>query len=211
MAENLDIPVERQSLPQSGGRSALFLDRDGVINFDHGYVHRPDQFDFVPGIFELCRYASSLGHLIVVVTNQAGIGRGYYGEAEFRELTDWMCAVFRSEDVIIDRVYHCPDHPIHGLGVYKRDSWRRKPNPGMIEDAIGDLGIDPSRSALIGDKPSDIEAARHAGIGLKLLLGSSSIDAPDCRTIHALTEAIPLLARFSAAVAPMPTAVRNAP
>lgn len=201
MTETINIATERPTLG-GGGRPALFLDRDGVINIDHGYVYRPDQFDFVPGIFELCRYARSLDYLIVVVTNQAGIGRGYYSEAEFRELTEWMRAVFRSEGINVERVYYCPDHPEHGQGKYKRDSWRRKPNPGMIEEAIRDFGIDPARSVLIGDKDSDIEAARHAGIGLKLLFGSSTIDAAECCAVHSLVDAMPVLARFSASVAP---------
>ena len=95
---------------------ALFLDRDGVINVDHGWVSTREQFQFVDGIFELCRCATELGYLIVVVTNQAGIGRGYYTEEQFHELTDWMCGVLRERGAPVAKVYFCPYHPEHGIG-----------------------------------------------------------------------------------------------
>ena len=113
-------------------RAALFLDRDGVINEDHGYVYRKEDVVFVEGIFDLCRAARARGMAIVVITNQAGIGRGYYTEADFRALSAWMLDEFARRGAPIDRIYHCPDHPEHGLGDYKRDSFDRKPNPGMI-------------------------------------------------------------------------------
>jgi D-glycero-D-manno-heptose 1,7-bisphosphate phosphatase len=95
-------------------RSALFLDRDGVINVDHGYVHRPDQFEFVPGIFELARFwTNELSRQIIVVTNQSGIGRGYFDEGAHADLTRWMCDRFEAEHAAIARVYHCPYHPEH--------------------------------------------------------------------------------------------------
>jgi D-glycero-D-manno-heptose 1,7-bisphosphate phosphatase len=113
--------------------SALFLDRDGVINVDRGYTHRPDQFEFVPGIFELARFwTNELRRLIVVVTNQSGIGRGYFDECAYEDLTRWMCDRFEAERTAIARVYHCPYHPLHGIGEYRRDHPWRKPNPGMI-------------------------------------------------------------------------------
>jgi D-glycero-D-manno-heptose 1,7-bisphosphate phosphatase len=146
-------------------RSALFLDRDGVINVDHGYVHRPDQFEFVPGIFALARFwTNELRRPIVVVTNQSGIGRGYFDESAYADLTRWMCNRFVAERTAIARVYHCPFHPLHGIGEYRRDHPWRKPNPGMILQALADWPIDPEASLLIGDKPSDLEAALRAGI-----------------------------------------------
>ena len=88
---------------------ALFLDRDGVINVDHGYVHRPDQFEFIPGIFDLARFAANeLRWRIVVITNQSGIGRGYFDENTYADLTRWMCDRFEAERTAITRVYHCP-------------------------------------------------------------------------------------------------------
>jgi D-glycero-D-manno-heptose 1,7-bisphosphate phosphatase len=153
--------------------SALFLDRDGVINVDHGYVYRPDQFEFVPGIFELARFwTNELRRPIIVVTNQSGIGRGYFDECAYADLTRWMCDRFAAERAAIARVYHCPYHPQHGVGEYRRDHPWRKPNPGMILQAALDLGLNLARSAIIGDTRSDIEAGAAAGIGLRILVGS---------------------------------------
>lgn len=153
---------------------ALFLDRDGVINLDHGYVSRRENFVFVDGIFALCRHAKRLGYLIIVVTNQAGIGRGYYTEQDFVQLTHWMCAVFADEGAAVDNVYFCPTHPIHGLGQYKADSYFRKPNPGMFLKAAEDFDVDLSQSVLIGDKETDIAAGLSAGIGCNLLYCTSN-------------------------------------
>jgi D-glycero-D-manno-heptose 1,7-bisphosphate phosphatase len=152
-------------------RKALFLDRDGVINVEKNYVYRIDDFEFVDGIFELCACAQSLGFRLIVITNQAGIGRGYYTEAEFAQLTQWMLEQFSSRGICIDRVYHCPFHPTAGIGAYRQESFDRKPNPGMIMKAQADFDLDLAHSVLVGDKDSDIEAGRAAGIhcNLKLL------------------------------------------
>lgn len=123
-------------------RRALFLDRDGVINTDHGYVYRPEHFEFMPGIFDLCREARAQGYLLFVITNQAGIGRGLYTEDDFHALTRWMRGEFEREGCPIDEVYFCPVHPQHGLGEYRRESSRRKPNPGMILDAKEAFDVD---------------------------------------------------------------------
>ncbi len=151
-----------------GARRALFLDRDGVINVDTGYVHRPEDFRFCEGIFELVRHAHRQGWAVVVVTNQAGIGRGYYTEAQFQDLTRWMLAEFARRDAPIDRVFHCPDHPDHGAGPYRRESPLRKPNPGMLLLAAKELGLSLPHSVLVGDKESDITAGRRAGVGRNL-------------------------------------------
>ena len=135
------------------GTPALFLDRDGVINLDKGYVGRVEDFEFLPGIFELARFAvHELGWPLVVVSNQSGIGRGYFDEDAYQRLTDWMCERFRAEQAPIARVYHCPYHPTHGIGAYRADHDWRKPKPGMILQAATDLNLDLSRSVLIGDK-----------------------------------------------------------
>jgi len=146
-------------------RPAVFLDRDGVINVDHGYVHRIEDFEFVDGVFDFCRDAHEKGYLLVVVTNQAGIGRGYYTEAQFLALTEWMRAQFDTQGAPIAAVYHCPCHPEFGTGDYKRESFRRKPNPGMLLEAAHDLAIDLKRSHLLGDKASDLQAGLRAGVG----------------------------------------------
>ncbi len=148
---------------------ALFLDRDGVINVDHAYVHKREDFEFIPGIFDLCRVASERGFPVFVVTNQAGIGRGLYTEDDFHALTRWMCERFAAEGTPLAHVYFCPTHPQAGIGAYRVESPMRKPAPGMILQARDEFGIDLARSALVGDKPGDIQAAEAAGIGLRLL------------------------------------------
>ena len=145
-------------------RRALFLDRDGVINHDSGYTHRIEDFHFVDGIFDLCRAAQQAGYLIIVVTNQAGIGRGYYTEEDFQVLTTWMVGRFAEEGVTITDVLYCPFHPEHGIGRYKCESEDRKPNPGMILRAAKLYNLDVGNSVMIGDKDTDMQAAESSGI-----------------------------------------------
>ena len=151
-------------------RKALFLDRDGVINVDHGYVHRPEQLEFCPGIFELVAHARAASFAVVVVTNQAGIGRGYYTEQDFEHLTAWMLGEFERRGATIDRVYFCPDHPEHGLGQYRRDTPMRKPGPGMLLQAATELNINLALSIMVGDHETDITAGKRAGVGRTILL-----------------------------------------
>lgn len=150
-------------------RPALFLDRDGVINVDRAYVHRAEDFEFIDGIFELCREARLRDYLIFVVTNQAGIARGYYSEVDFLRLTQWMCDQFVAAGALIDKVYYCPFHAEHGVGKYKVDSPLRKPAPGMILQAAREYKVDLSRSVLVGDMDTDIAAGVAAGVGCNLL------------------------------------------
>lgn len=157
-------------------RRALFLDRDGVVNVDHGYVYRPDQTEWVPGIFELGRVATELGYVLVVITNQAGIARGYYGEAEFAAYTYWLHEQFKARGLDILATYHCPHHPSEGLGELRRDCECRKPKPGMILQAQRELDLDLAASALLGDKDSDLEAGLAAGVGHCLKLGTANGD-----------------------------------
>lgn len=173
-------------------KQALFLDRDGVINVDHGYVHSPNQVDFIDGIFELVKYAKAANFIVVIVTNQAGIGRGYYTEEEFHNLMEWMKDRFVERDGLIDAIYYCPYHPEYGIGEYKRDSECRKPNPGMLLQAKRDFDIDMERSVFIGDKPSDIYAGRKAGVG-NLLLFEQNTNNLEFVTIQNLSEAVPTL------------------
>lgn len=180
--------------------AALFLDRDGVINVDHGYVYRAQDFEFMPGIFELARTARALGLRLVVVTNQAGIGRGLYGEADFERLTAWMRDRFADEGAPIDAVYHCPTHPTAGIGAYRVESPRRKPNPGMFLEARDALGLDLGASILLGDKPSDIDAGLAAGVGCNLWLADpgTAPPRPGAEVVRSLAEAA---TRIEAAVA----------
>lgn len=150
-------------------RRALFLDRDGVINIDHGYVVRREAFDFVEGIFELVAQAKARDYLVIVVTNQAGIGRGYYSEADFHSLMAWVGEQFDARGGHIDKVYFCPDHPEHGIGQYRRVSEFRKPAPGMLLAARDELNIDMKASLFVGDNLTDMQAGSAAGVGTNLL------------------------------------------
>jgi D-glycero-D-manno-heptose 1,7-bisphosphate phosphatase len=148
---------------------ALFLDRDGIINIDKGYVFRKEEFIFLEGIFNLCKVAAKLNYKLIVITNQAGIGRGYYTEDQFKELNEWMCSAFDENGVKIDKVYYSPYHPEHGVGIYKKDHISRKPNPGMIKEAELEFNLDLGKSLLVGDKYTDILAGKRAGISLNIL------------------------------------------
>ena len=173
-------------------RRALFLDRDGIINTDFGYVHTPERTEWLQGIFDLCRKAQSLGFVVVVVTNQAGIARGYYSQAQFEDYTRWMLEQFRQRGVDILAVYHCPHHPEYGIGPLKIECDCRKPAPGMILRAAGEHGLDLAGSALLGDKVSDIQAAASARVGLRMLLGSDGAGQdglPALRRVESLSEA----------------------
>ncbi len=145
-------------------RRALFLDRDGVVNVEVGYLHRIGDVQFVPGIVSLCQTAMGLGYRLVVVTNQAGIARGFYTEDDFLTLMEWMRAELRREGVEFDAVYHCPYHPEHGVGQYRREHEDRKPGTGMLRRAVTEFGVELAESVLVGDRCSDIAAANRAGL-----------------------------------------------
>lgn len=149
---------------------ALFLDRDGVINIDGGHVFEIEKFCFIDGIFELCKRAQDLGYLLIIITNQAGIAKGFYSEEQFLELTKWMENEFQKRGIKISKTFYCPFHSEAKIEKYRQDSFDRKPNPGMILKAIDEFNIDPKKSLMIGDKKSDIQAAEAAKIGFKFLL-----------------------------------------
>ena len=153
-------------------QKCLFLDRDGIINKDIGYAYKPEHVEFVPGIFELCRFFQQKGYLLIVVTNQSGIARGYYSEEDFTVLNQWLKAAFTAENIHLSDIFHCPHHPdITG------PCNCRKPAPGMLLEAIKKYRIDPQFSIMIGDKPSDMEAAMAANIRHRILLAA----APDTK------------------------------
>jgi D-glycero-D-manno-heptose 1,7-bisphosphate phosphatase len=145
-------------------RRAVFLDRDGVLNEDRGYVSRPDDFEWMPGAIDALRTLKRAGWSLVVVTNQSGIARGLYGPAEYDNLTGWMHAELAAHGVALDGVYHCPHLPDAPLAVWCRQCGCRKPAPGMLRRAARDLKIDLAASVMVGDKPSDILAGRAAGV-----------------------------------------------
>jgi D-glycero-D-manno-heptose 1,7-bisphosphate phosphatase len=138
---------------------ALFLDRDGVINVEKNYVYRIEDFEFIDGIFELCHKYIDHGFLILVITNQAGIAKGFYSVDDFLKLTDWMIVQFRKKRIDIKKVYYCPHFPD-----VDSPCECRKPNPGMILRAANEFDLDLTQCVLIGDKESDLQAGRNAGM-----------------------------------------------
>jgi len=149
-------------------RKALFLDRDGIVNIDHGYVSRVEDFEFSDGIFKLIHLFQKKDYLIFIVTNQSGIARGYYSEEDFKTLTLWMIKSFKLHDIRINDVYHCPHAP-------KDNCNCRKPATGMIEDNFKKYNIDLKNSWMIGDKQSDIDFATNAKIEQSISIGSRDI------------------------------------
>lgn len=156
----------------------LFLDRDGVINADRGFVFRRDDFVFVDGIFDLLRVALERRLVPVVVSNQSGIARGYFTEDDLREITDWMCGELEARGVGLAGVYYCPYHPEARVERYRAAHPWRKPSPGMLLAAAEDLGIDLQDSVLVGDQWTDISAARAAGIPRTVLVARPSGPKP---------------------------------
>jgi D-glycero-D-manno-heptose 1,7-bisphosphate phosphatase len=161
---------------------AVFLDRDGVINIDHGYVHKVEEFDFMPNIMELCQHLKRLGYKLIVVTNQSGIGRGYYTENDFLKLSEWMKTQFAESKCPIDAVYYSPFHPEKAKPPYLKNSECRKPAPGMLLQAIRDFDLEPNDCVMIGDNETDMQAARGAGIGRSILLDTNSKDTNTANT-----------------------------
>ncbi len=144
---------------------ALFLDRDGVINKEKNYLYKIEDFEFIDGVFETCKYFQDREYLIVIITNQAGIARGKYTEVEYQILTNWMINEFEKKGIKISKVYHCPHHP-----EFSGECECRKPKPKMILDAQKEFDIDLANSILVGDKNSDIEAGIKAGVKMNYLV-----------------------------------------
>jgi D-glycero-D-manno-heptose 1,7-bisphosphate phosphatase len=143
----------------------IFIDRDGVINKEVGYLHKITDFVFIDGVFEACKHLQSLGYQLIIITNQSGIGRGYYTEDDFQTLTAWMLQEFNNNDITITDVFHCPHAPDEGCNC-------RKPQAGMFEQAQQRYDVDVSHSWMIGDKEDDIRAANNFGIFNTILVES---------------------------------------
>jgi rfaE bifunctional protein nucleotidyltransferase chain/domain len=158
-------------------RQAAFLDRDGVINRDRAYVSRWEDFEFVPGAVDAMRRLKKAGYALVVVTNQSGIARGYYSEAQYQALTAAMQQALANAGAAVDAVYHCPHHPKGKVAELAIDCDCRKPAPGMILRAAKELNLSLADSILVGDKPSDIEAARAAGVGRAYIVQSDNAES----------------------------------
>ena len=150
-------------------KKALFLDRDGIINIDYGYVHHKDQFKFTEDIFTFLKLFQKKDYLFFIVTNQSGIGRGYYSEIDFQKLTIWMNEQFQNKSIHISKVSHCPHTP-------DAQCQCRKPHIGMIEDIIEHYDINLNESWMIGDKQSDIDFAQNAKIKHTIAIGKRKIE-----------------------------------
>ncbi|GAW94070.1 D-glycero-beta-D-manno-heptose 1,7-bisphosphate 7-phosphatase [Calderihabitans maritimus] len=151
-------------IPRWRRKPAVFFDRDGVLNVDKGYVHRPEQITWVEGAPEAVKEMNDRGWLVFVVTNQSGVARGYYSEEDVGRLHRWMNEELKRRGAHIDAFYYCPHHPEVGRGIYRRQCLCRKPAPGLLQRALAEWPVDGERSLLIGDTPADVAAARAAGI-----------------------------------------------
>jgi len=145
-------------------KKAVFLDRDGTINVDRGFVHTSEEFIFIDGVIEAISHLKKMGFILVVVTNQSGIARGLYTEEDVNRLHDFVNQELHMHGTAIDQFYFCPHHPEAAVRSYRKDCECRKPKPGMILQALSDLSIDPKTSYMIGDMMRDICAGKSAGI-----------------------------------------------
>jgi len=166
-----DFAAAQTEVPRLLHRRALFLDRDGVVNRDHGYVGSRERFEWMPGIKEAIRDATQAGWHVFVVTNQAGVARGYYAEADVLALHAWIVDEVRGAGGTIDDWRYCPFHPEGSVPDYRRASDWRKPAPGMLLDLIRAWQLDPARCVLVGDQPTDLAAAAAAGVAGHLFAG----------------------------------------
>lgn len=177
---DIGIPETYQAaqtlVPLQGCRPALFLDRDGVINLDHGYVGSAEQFEWTPGAVALIRHANAMGWYVFVVTNQAGVARGLFAETDVRRLHKWISTQLREQGASIDDFRYCPFHPDGVVEAYRRLHPWRKPAPGMLEDLMTHWSVNRSGSLLIGDQPTDLAAAEAANISAVQFLGGDLYD-----------------------------------
>lgn len=172
-----DTLEEAQStVPNQMRRPAIFLDRDGVINQDVEYAHRPDQIVWIEGAMQAIKNFNDTGYYVFVVTNQAGVARGYYTEADVQTLHDWMAGEFARYGAHVDAFMYCPYHPEGVVTKYAQASPFRKPAPGMILDLLKSWPVQKDRSFLIGDNATDLEAARAAGLPGYLFKGGNLAD-----------------------------------
>ena len=151
---------------------AVFLDRDGTLNVDHGYVHEIDNFQFIDGAIEALQELKKMGFALVLITNQSGIARGMFSEDQFMQLTEWMDWSLADRDVDLDGIYFCPHLPDAPVEAYRQACDCRKPHPGMLLSAQKHLDIDMAASYMVGDKTEDVLAGKAAGVGTNVLVRS---------------------------------------
>ena len=167
----LDFERAQQDLPRRTRRPAVFFDRDGVLNRDIGYLHRPGDVEWLEGAKTAVRLCNDAGYFVFVVTNQAGVARGYYGEEDVHKLHAWMNAELALQSAHVDAFEYCPHHPDGVDGPYRRPCRRRKPEPGMLLDLLSSWPVDKNASFLVGNMQSDLDAAAGAGLKAHLYQG----------------------------------------
>jgi D,D-heptose 1,7-bisphosphate phosphatase len=168
-----DFARAQAEVPALLRRKALFLDRDGVLNIDHGYVGSRERFEWVDGALDAIRYATQSGWHVFIVTNQSGVARGHYDEAAVHTLLDWIADQARQAGGTIDDARYCPYHPDATIETYRQVHPWRKPLPGMLLDLIAQWDLDPAAAVLIGDQPTDMQAAEAAGVAGFLFRGGN--------------------------------------
>lgn len=172
-------------------KAAVFLDRDGTINVEKNYLIDPEEFEFIPGVPEALKGLQDVGFLLVVVTNQSGIARGYFSPEQVAKLHKHMCDLLGGYGVFISGIYVCPHHPTSGVGEYRRDCDCRKGKPGMLLQAAEDLDIDLRQSYMVGDKAADISAGAAAGCRCLLVKtghGLKWMESAECQGVRAVTD-----------------------
>ncbi|RWR00424.1 D,D-heptose 1,7-bisphosphate phosphatase [[Pantoea] beijingensis] len=158
---------------------AIFLDRDGTVNIDHGYVYEIDDFQFIDGVIDAMRELKAMGFALVLVTNQSGIARGKFSEDQFMQLTEWMDWSLADRGVDLDGIWFCPHHPEAVEDTYRQTCDCRKPQPGMLISAQSELNIDMAASYMVGDKIDDMLAGQAAGVGKKVLVRTGKPVTPE--------------------------------
>ena len=167
---------------------AIFFDRDGTLNVDVHYLHEPEKFVWIEGAIDAIRWANEHGYLVIVVTNQSGIARGYYDEAAVHRLHDWMNAELAAHGAHIDAFYYCPHHIEGKLPAYAKSCDCRKPAPGMLLRALREHDVDPAASWVFGDAASDVAAAENAGVKGVRYMGGSLLAAVKHAVLETKTE-----------------------
>jgi D-glycero-D-manno-heptose 1,7-bisphosphate phosphatase len=164
-------------------KKIIFIDRDGVINKEIGYLYKIQDFEFIDGVFDACKYFLSLGYEIIIITNQSGIARGLYKEEDFLKLNTWMLEKFCEKDIRINDVFHCPHGPEDNCSC-------RKPKPGLFLKAIKKYSVDINKSWMIGDKETDIQSARDAGIEKTIIVKTGHSFDEDLTTADFILDSI---------------------
>jgi len=139
---------------------AVFLDRDGTINIDKEYLYEISKFEFISGVKEAMLLLQDAGYLLIIITNQSGVARGYYSEKDVSKLNNWLKQALAEEGIIVSEIYYCPHHPEGEKKEYKKDCDCRKPRLGMFKKAINDFNIDINKSFVIGDKIRDLQICK---------------------------------------------------